>query len=277
LIEKLLQDPERLRLGGQRRELTVLFSDIRNFSRFSEKLEPDVLSDLLNEYLTPMTDIVMDNSGMLDKYIGDAVMAVYGAPVPLDDHAERACESALLMLKKLGPLNEFWSKEGLPEIKIGIGINTGPMSVGNMGSQARFDYTVMGDSVNLGARLESLTKTYKVGVLVGEATQKAAEARFIFREIDSVRVIGRSASARVYQLCGSKDDSPFTEDDLALFQRGLDAYRDREWQESTECFDRFLQEHPEDGPAQTLGNRIASLKAQDLGPDWDGVYEQSNK
>jgi adenylate cyclase len=277
LIEKLLQDPERLRLGGQRRELTVLFSDIRNFSRFSEKLEPDVLSDLLNEYLTPMTDIVMDNSGMLDKYIGDAVMAVYGAPIPLDDHAERACASALLMLEKLGPLNEFWSTQDLPEIRIGIGINTGPMSVGNMGSQARFDYTVMGDSVNLGARLESLTKVYGVGVLVGESTKEAAEKRFVFREIDSVRVIGRSAAARVYQLCGSKEAPPFTDDELSLFQRGLEAYRDRRWSDSIECFDSFLQEHPEDGPAKTMRARIASLQTQDLGSDWDGVYEQSNK
>jgi adenylate cyclase len=277
LIEKLLQDPERLKLGGQRRDLTVLFSDIRSFSSFSERLEPDELSDFLNEYLTPMTDIVMGNSGMLDKYIGDAVMAVYGAPVPMDDHAERACKSALLMMEKLVPLNKVWKEHDLPEIKIGIGINTGLMSVGNMGSEAHFDYTVMGDAVNLGARLEGLTKSYGLSILTGQATMKAATPAFTFREIDSVRVVGRSAAANVYELCGSKDDCPLSEADLSLYQEALGLYRKKEWDSALSSFRSFQEKHPKDGPTATMIERIQLLREEDLGEDWDGVFAQRGK
>ncbi len=277
LIDKLLQDPEGLRLGGQRRELTVLFSDIRSFSRFSEALQPDELSDFLNQYLTPMTDIVMENSGMLDKYIGDAVMAVYGAPVPLDDHAERACLSALLMMAELVPLNSLWKENDLPEIKIGIGINTGEMSVGNMGSEAHFDYTVMGDAVNLGARLESLTKAYRLSILTGEATKNAASPAFIFREIDSVKVVGRNATATVYELCGTKEESPFSDSNLSLYQEALDAYRSADWDGALTGFRAFLKDHPKDGPTETMIERIRVLREQNLGDDWDGVFEQLAK
>ncbi len=277
LVERILRDPERLRLGGQRRELTVLFSDIRSFSKFSEALEPEALSDFLNEYLTPMTDLVMEDSGMLDKYIGDAVMAVYGAPIYLDDHAMRACGTALAMRSALGPLNASWASRDLPKIAIGIGINTGPMSVGNMGSEKRFDYTVMGDAVNLGARLESLTKAYKVNILVGKATRDAAKERFAFREIDGVRVIGRSAAARVYELCGTHETSPFTEADLALFQSALEAYRAMDWQQAETLYAKFAQSHPEDGPTQTMRDRIPVLRAQSLDDDWDGIFDQASK
>jgi adenylate cyclase len=277
LVERLLQDPARLRLGGQRRELTVLFSDIRGFSRFSEDLEPEVLSDFLNEYLTPMTELVMQDSGMLDKYIGDAVMAVYGAPLQIDDHATRACGTALAMIRALEPLNASWESRGLPKIQIGIGINTGPMSVGNMGSERRFDYTVMGDAVNLGARLESLTKSYRVDILVGEDTMQAAKSEFVFRAIDRVRVIGRQAAASVYELCGTTEAPDFSPDDLACFAEGLQAYRAQDWLRCTERLGRFLETHPDDGPSQTLLARVPKLRAAQLPEDWDGVFDQRTK
>jgi adenylate cyclase len=275
LVERLLQDPDRL--GGQRRELTVLFSDIRGFSRFSEQLEPELLSDFLNEYLTPMTELVMRDAGMLDKYIGDAIMAVYGAPLLIDDHAVRACGTALAMQEALTPLNKTWKESGLPEIRIGIGINTGPMSVGNMGSERRFDYTVMGDAVNLGARLEGLTKGYKVDILVGEDTKKAASASFVFREVDRVRVLGRSAAASVYELCGTTAAPGLTEPQRSLFANGLAAYRVQDWDACEQLLDQLLLQVPGDGPSQTLMGRLEELRQTPLEKDWDGVFDQRVK
>ncbi len=277
LVEKILQNPEQLKLGGERRDLTVLFSDIRSFSRFSETLDPEVLSDFLNEYLTPMTDLVMADAGMLDKYIGDAVMAVYGAPIELHDHAERACATALAMIGALPALNARWMARKLPEIRIGIGINTGAMSVGNMGSDTRFDYTVMGDAVNLGARLESLTKTYGVDILAGEATMRGACARYLFREIDSVRVVGRSASARIYQLLGTIDEATMKKADLDLFADALAAYRAMDWTAARSGLEAFLSAHPGDGPSETLLARLARLEKQPPVGAWDGVFEQVDK
>ncbi len=277
LVERLIQDPDRLRLGGQRQELTVLFSDIRGFSRFSEQLAPELLSDFLNEYLTPMTELVMEDAGMLDKYIGDAVMAVYGAPLHVEDHAIRACRTALSMQAALAPLNDSWKQKGLPEIRIGIGINTGEMSVGNMGSQRRFDYTVMGDAVNLGARLESLTKSYNVGILVGEETRRLARTHYAFREIDRVRVLGRSAAASVYELTGTASAPGFTDAQQTLFAQGLAAYRDQDWKVCEERLTAFLAEVPGDGPSTTLLERLDDLRSTDLGETWDGVFDQRVK
>ncbi len=277
IVDRITRDQELARLGGERRELTVLFSDIRGFSRFSEKLEPEVLSDYLNEYLTPMTTLVMNEDGMLDKYIGDAVMAVYGAPIDMTDHAERACRTALSMLAALEPLNQRWRKVGLPEIAIGIGLNSGPMAVGNMGSEAKFDYTVMGDAVNLGARLEGLTKEYQVEVLVGEQTALAAAARFGFRELDLVQVKGREGTARIFELLGPRDSVPFSEAELADFHAALEAYRRRDWDQAEAGFQRFLAAHPDDGPSQVMLRRITNLRADPPGEDWDGVFTQVTK
>jgi adenylate cyclase len=276
LVDQILMDPPQL--GGERRELTVLFSDIRGFSAFSERLEPEVLSEFLNEYLTPMTDLVMTDGGMLDKYIGDAVMAVYGAPRPpgaaeiMVDHAERACRTALAMLEELIVLNEAWKKKGLPEIAIGIGVNSGPMSVGHMGSDRKFDYTVLGDAVNLGARLEGLTKEYQVDILAGEATALAAGSAFAFRELDLVQVMGRSGVARIFELVGEADDRPFSDEDLHTFHGALAAYRDQEWDAAEAGFSAFLEAHPEDGPARVMLERIADLREKAPGDDWDGVF-----
>jgi adenylate cyclase len=214
---------------------------------------------------------------MLDKYIGDAIMAVYGAPLPLTDHPIRACQTALAMIAALEPLNRAWSERGLPSIAIGVGINTGTVSVGNMGSEARFDYTVMGDAVNLGARLEGLTKTYGVSILVGEATERAARDHFVFREVDSVRVIGRKAATRVFELCGSAASSKFSLQDTTDFAEALQLYRARNWDAAESAVRGFLQRYPEDGPCAVLLERIAELRSADLPEDWDGVFAQMQK
>jgi adenylate cyclase len=201
VVDGLVTGADRLRLGGEKRDLTVLFSDIRGFTSMSEAMAPEDLVKLMNEYFTAMTDKVFEHRGSLDKYIGDAIMAVYGAPVAEPKHAALACRTALEMLAVLDGLKAGWQPRGLPAIDIGVGINTGPMIVGNMGSASRFNYTVVGDAVNLASRIESLNKTYGTNVLVSEYTYEAVKDEFRFaREIDSVRVRGRTQPVRLYEL-----------------------------------------------------------------------------
>ena len=272
VVERILADPSRIRLGGDRRVLTVCFCDIRGFSGTAENLEPEVLSEYLNEYLTPMTNLVLDSGGMLDKYIGDAIMAVYGAPLEVPDHAARACQTALAMLRALGPLNAGFIRRDLPPVHVGIGLSTGPMSVGNMGSQARFDFTVLGDAVNLGARLEALTRDYKVDILVAEATAQAAGDRFVFRELDVVRVKGRAGVGRIHQLCGERGAPGVPgEEELARFAAGLEHYRARRWAEARAALEGLPAG---DGPTEVLLARVADLEAHPPPPEWDGVFHQ---
>ena len=201
VVNEITDDVDRLRLGGEKRELTVLFSDIRGFTSVSQSLAPEDLVRLLNVYLTQMTAKVFDHDGLLDKYIGDAIMAVYGAPIPRKDHAVLACRTALDMLDALDELQATWKTERLPILDIGIGINTGPMIVGNMGSENRFDYTVIGDAVNLGSRIEGLNKTYGTRVLISEFTYDQVRDEFPHvREIDITRVRGRTEPVRIYEL-----------------------------------------------------------------------------
>ncbi len=271
VVDRILADPSRARLGGERKELTVLFSDIRGFSQIAEGLAPEELAEFLGEYLTPMTDLVLASGGTLDKYIGDAIMAVWGAPVDTPDHAARACEVALKMQERLVELNRGWKRDGKPPVTIGIGLNTGPMAVGNMGSSARFEYTVLGDNVNLGSRLEALTKDYGVAVLVGEATAKAAGDRFTFREIDVVRVKGRVTAAPVFELVGRAGDPPKI--DLEAWTEGLAQYRARAFAEAKATFERLA-----DDPAATVMARRCEVLISEPPPgDWDGVYEQRSK
>jgi adenylate cyclase len=269
VVDRILADPARAKLGGERKELTVLFSDIRNFSSFAEEMKPEDLAGFLGEYLTPMTALVLESGGMLDKYIGDAVMAIWAAPVDLPDHAARACDVALRMQAALRDLNVHWKREGKPEIAIGIGINTGAMSVGNMGSAARFDYTVLGDQVNYGSRLEALTKEYGVGILVGEATATAAGPGFVFRELDLVRVKGRAAAAPVFELVGRAGE--VTPDER--WKTALAAYRKRDFATARTTFSELAG----DPAAAALAARCAKLAETPPGDDWDGVYEQRSK
>jgi len=201
VVEDLVSDAGALRLGGEKRELTVLFSDIRGFTTLSEGMQPEELVKLMNEYFTVMTDRVFAHRGSLDKYIGDAIMAIYGAPVVEADHPALACRSALDMMRALDELLEKWRPMSLPKIGIGIGINTGPMIVGNMGSATRFNYTVVGDAVNLASRIESLNKNYGTTILISEYTYERVKAEFLdVREVDSVKVRGREQPVRLYEL-----------------------------------------------------------------------------
>ncbi len=277
LVDRILADPARVRLGGERRELSVLFSDIRGFSKFSEQMEPEQLSAFLNEYLTPMTRVVLEHGGMLDKYIGDAVMAVFGAPLEMNDHAHAMCKVALAMQRNLGELRLAWTARGLPAVEIGVGLNAGPVSVGNMGSEMRFDYTVMGDAVNLASRLEGLTKEYHCAILCGPRVPELAGAQFAFRELDFVRVKGRGGVVRVYELLGEAESASALATRIGQYAQALAAYRQRNWAQAEATLWRLLQVDSTDGPAQVLLERVRAMAADPPGDDWDGVYEQRNK
>jgi adenylate cyclase len=207
VVEQLMDNPAALQFGGEVRDLTVLFTDIRDFTGYTERHAPQEVVQMLHEYLTRMVDQVLAHQGTLDKFIGDAVMAIFGAPLPLPDHAERACRAALGMIRELEVLQARWAAEGREPFRMGIGINTGEMVVGNLGSEQLFDYTVVGDGVNLAARLESLNKEYKttVPIIISESTYLAAKDVLDVRRLGEVTVKGKSRPVLIYELCGLRD------------------------------------------------------------------------
>ena len=207
LLNQLVQNPKSLTLGGEKKNLSILFSDIRGFTSTSESMDAESLVHLLNRYFTPMTEAVLKHEGMLDKYIGDAVMAFFNAPVDVEEHAKKACLSALMMIEKLDVLNQELAQENIPPIKIGIGINTADVVVGNMGADNRFNYTVMGDGVNLASRVESLTKNYGVEIIITEFTVAQLDNNFIYREIEKVKVKGKNRAVLIYELMPSSKAS----------------------------------------------------------------------
>jgi adenylate cyclase len=277
LARLVSERPDMLALGGEKRELTVLFSDIRGFTTMSEQLDPEALVELLNEYFGRMTDVIFSQDGTLDKYIGDAIMAVWGAPVPQSDHALRACRAALGMVSGLAQLVAEWQRRGLPELDIGIGINTGPMVVGNMGSARRLSYTVIGDNVNLGSRLEGLNKMYGSHVIASEATLQAARGALVARELDLVRVKGKRLPVRIYEILGTIDERERWGGLLHGFNTGLAAYREQRWDDAMFAFAAVLEKHPDDGPAQLYIERCRDMLAAPPEPDWDGVTIMETK
>ncbi len=276
VIEQLLVRPGALKLGGERRELSVLFSDIRGFTSLSEGLDPEVLTELLNAYLTPMTRVVLDNRGLLDKYIGDAIMAVYGAPVPDPDHAQAACVSALQMFAELDRLAPVFAQRGWPALQIGVGINTGPMSVGNMGSADRFDYTVVGDHVNLGSRLEGLTKLYGVAYIASGSTRQAVGDAFTFRQLDRVAVKGKQEPVALFELVHLGPADPDADAWIADFEQALQAYRDQRFKQAQQAFEALVDARA-DGPATLFAKRCEEMLAAPPGADWDGVFRAMSK
>lgn len=278
VVEQVLGNPERLQLGGEKKDLTVLFSDIRGFTSISERMSPEGLVKFMNEYLTAMTDIVFQHDGLLDKYIGDAIMAIWGAPMDQPDHPRRACRTALEMIGALLRLQKKWAAEGMPELNIGVGVNTGPMVVGNMGSKRRFSYTVMGDSVNLGSRLEGLNKVYGTRIITSETTWERVKEEIFGRELDAVRVKGKAHPVRIYELIALQGQA--TPEQQALgrdFQSALEAYRKQNWDEALRILQAILARHAEDGPARLYVERCQVLRREPPPPDWDGVFTLTTK
>ena len=274
----VLKDPDRLNLGGETRTMTVLFCDLRGFTTFSHVLAPQALVALLNDYMTAMTRIVFKHDGVLDKYIGDAIMAFWNAPLDQSDHARRACETALDMIQTLLNLQQEWVRRGLPKLEVGIGINTGSMVVGNMGSRDRLAYTVLGDTVNVASRMEGLSKEYRTRTVVGEATRRAAGDLFVFRALDLVAVKGRSEPVAVYELVGRPGDVSAAElERLQRYHDGIELYRTRQWKEAARLFDVLVGAAPEDGPIALYRTRCRTLIMQPPADDWNGVYVATSK
>jgi adenylate cyclase len=278
VVNRLVDNPALLKLGGERKELTAFFSDVAGFSSISEKLEPEELVDLLNHYLTEMTDIMLRYEGTVDKFEGDAIIAFFGAPIPYEDHARRTCLVALEMQDRLAELREDWRKEGKHELFMRIGINTGNMVVGNMGSKSRMDYTMMGDSVNLAARLEGVNKQYRTYTMISEYTYEQAKDDVEVRELDLIRVVGKKEPVRIYELLAKKGElNEQFKELLPVFNEGLDHYRNRRWEESIQCMEKVLALDEEDGPALTYFERCITFQAQPPADDWDGVFAMTSK
>ena len=279
VVEELLANPEKIKLGGERKNCTVIFSDVAGFTTISEQLTPEALVKLLNDYLTEMTNIVFKYDGMLDKYEGDAIMAVFGAPLEHGNHAVQACAAALMMQTQLIKLRELWGKQNRPKLEARCGINSGDMVVGNMGSERRFDYTVMGDAVNLGARLEAANKEYGTSIMIGVNTFTEAGDQIIARELDLLRVMGKNEPVKVYELVGLKEQgiSDKKKQVLDLFHEGYKHYRQKDWQNAKKYFSQVLTIDHADGPSKTYIKRCDLFIKTPPAENWDGVYTMLKK
>jgi adenylate cyclase len=278
VVKELINEPSKLKLGGEQKELTAFFTDLEGFTTFSEQLSPTELVDLLNTYLGEMTDILLQYDGTLDRYDGDAIKAFFGAPVYFEDHAKRACWVCIDMQNKLKQLNQKLKIEGKPELLMRVGINTGLMVIGNMGSATRMNYGMNGDSVNLCARLEGANKQYGTYSLISETTYQLAKEFIEVRELDILRVVGRSTPIKIYELLGKKGDiQESIKKVLPFYKKGLTNYQNREWAEAKICFENALKENHDDGPSKTYLERSRMLLDSPPAEDWDGVYNLTKK
>ncbi len=277
LTDQVSENPALLSLEGAEENLTVLFSDIRSFTTISESMEAEALTSFLHEYFSPMTDIVFDADGTLDKYIGDAIMAFWGAPIPQDDHPVRATEAALVMLERLDELREGWLEKGLPSIQIGIGLNSGPMRVGNMGSDRRLSYTVMGDNVNLGARLEGLTKYYGVRLIVSESTWQSLDNKFYGRELDRVVVKGKDLAVPIHEVMGRGEPTGQLAVDLANWKQALADYRERNWDKAEPVFQYWYENYNQNLTADMYLKLIKEFRITPPDENWQAVSVMTTK
>ncbi len=278
VIDNMLGSGRLPTFGGERRELTVLFSDIRSFTTFSEKHSSHKVVKKLHEYLTEMVDVIFQNGGTLDKFVGDEIMAIYGAPYYYKNHAEKACLTALEMVKRLRYLQRTWSANGEDYFQIGIGINSGKVILGNLGSSQLFDYTVIGDDVNLGARLEGANKQYGTTIIISEATYRQVRKKAVVRELDRVRVKGKNKPVRIYELRGMEPVAQI-EQDLIIdaYTAGLNYYKELKWYQALKEFKRVLRYFPTDGPTRVYIKRCVDFMEKSPPRNWDGVFEFTTK
>jgi adenylate cyclase len=274
VVKELLTKQEDLVLDGEERELSILFSDIRRFTSMAEQMSPDNLCAFLNEYLTPMTEAVMERRGTVDKFIGDAIMAFWNAPLDTPNHVFHACECALAMLRELETLNRGWTGRGLPDVRIGVGIHCGVARVGNMGSQQRFDYTIMGDAVNLASRLEGLTRIYGTDILVSGAVYALLkESDFFFRKIDTVRALGKKTPVTLYQLLGfSRERTAENIQETDRYYATLDLYNAGAFVRAAQAFQALKKEFPGDRLYEVYRERCVRL-AKNPPEQWNGITD----
>jgi adenylate cyclase len=278
VIRLLEENPKKyFKPGGESKELTIMFSDIRSFTSISEGLTPDELVALLNQYLGAMTDILFTGWGTLDKYIGDAIMAFWGSPYPQDDHSLRACKCALEMSRRLEELNLRWELEGKKRLSIGIGINTGTVNVGNMGSASRFAWTVMGDPVNLASRLEGQNKAYHTARIISEFTHAQVKDHFVCRDLDRIRVKGKLKPVKIYELLDDSKNADTYRDLLTSWNDAHSSFYRMAWDEAVQKFEAILKLYPNDGPSETFLARAHDYYKEHPQANWDGVYVATTK
>jgi len=280
VVDALISNPHLLQLGGEERILTVLFCDLADFTTISENLSPARLVRLLNQYLTEMTAIILAQGGIIDKFEGDSVMAEFGAPLPMADHAERAVRAGLEIQRRLRQLRPIWRNDGLPELQCRVGINTGSMVIGNMGSEQVFDYTVIGDAVNLASRLEGANKKYNTRLMISEYTQQALPpGLFRTRILDVIKVKGKSRPVRVFEVYGEAclPLTPDAERYYVTYQEAMELYLAGHFDLAGEKFRTALSLRPEDPASAEMLDRIGNLQGRDLPPEWDGSISLADK
>lgn len=280
VINQILDDPSRLRLGGEKRVLTAMFTDVKGFSTISESLDPEELVHLLNEYLSEMSNVVLSLRGTIDKFEGDAIISFFGAPIPYDDHPQRACTAAVRMKKIETDLNRRFLETGLSPTPLAtrVGLNTGEMVVGNMGTAERMDYTIMGHAVNLAARLEGVNKQYGTWILASELTIDATGGTLVTRRMDRVRVVGISEPIRLHEILDEKAEATDSTYQLVEeFHQGLEHFENRQWGEAQSTFSRILEDYPEDGPSRTFLDRSTRFTREPPAKNWDGVFSLAQK
>ena len=280
VVDQLLNNPDKLKLGGEERVVSILFSDIAGFTTISERLDPPHLVKLLNEYLTDMVNIILENGGIIDKFLGDGIMAEFGAPLPMEKDAEAAVRAGLQMQQRVAEMNEKWEKEGYPAIRARVGVNRGNVIIGNMGSDQVFDYTGIGDSINLAARLESANKQYGTYLMISEFTyDELTPGVFRTRPLDVIKVKGKSKAVKVYHVYGFADD-PVEEQTARYcetYAQAFEKYMAQDFDEAQRLFEQALELNPDDRASESFLDRIETLKGQSLPDDWDGSIALTSK
>lgn len=273
IVNIMMQEPEKLSLGGENREVTVMFTDIRGFTTISENLTSDQVVSILNRLNSPLTECIINHKGLLDKYIGDAIMAVFNAPVNIENHADLACEAALEMLDILEKINTEFDRDGLPQVDIGIGLNTGTATVGNIGSSLRFDYTAIGDSVNLSSRLEGLNKIYKTRIIMSKFTKNKLKKDFLLRTLDKVQVKGKKEPVEIFELMQNTDRNRTI---AKRFNEAIGHYFSRNFTAAEEIFHVLFKEY-DDKPSELYTQRCSALIREGIPENWDGTFTAETK
>jgi adenylate cyclase len=278
IVKQMLDDPRRLKLGGEAYDVTVIFTDLEGFTSVAETLSPEALKQRLTTYFKAMMDVLLVEHATLDKFIGDAIMVYFGCPVPDADHPQQACRAALAMQRRLAALNDEWRRVGAPALQMRIGVNTGTATAGNMGTDEIFNYTILGDCVNLASRLEGVNKYYGTRIIVGDDTRSRVDGLFEWRELDWIRVKGKAHPVAIHELLGEAHGlSDRMRSIRDRYAEGLRLYRMRNWSDAAEEFRSVLDLDPNDGPSRTLLDRCMHA-AQDPPPEpWDGVYALATK
>jgi class 3 adenylate cyclase len=265
-------------LGGEKQDLTVFFSDISKFTSIVEKMDPERLVQDLCVYFESISKTILENKGTIDKYIGDAVMAFWGAPVPMNDHAEKACHTAIIVQSNLRNVFQQWNINGKIPFLTRIGIHTGNVIVGNLGYKERLNYTIIGDTVNVSSRLEGINKVYGTEIIVSESTYKECQDNFEFRFLDRVSLLGRSGGMNIYELISLKDDIIIEERKIyEFYEEGLRYYFDQNWPKALDCFNEVIKYHPNDAPSRLMLDRCLQYRNNPPSKEWDGIFAQTVK